>query len=193
MSHAHVSVRASSRSHALRPGALLAGPATPPQDLQARPQSRPRSTAPSPGVHPRLALLLARSLAPRPLARLLVLVPVRLLARRPAVADLRRSTPAVISVGAGDHAGRPGRGQASVRTFRHSHRLRPSCMPHMAHARTRRDAAPGLAVFSPAASLVATADAISSPPRSRRARPRTRRRWALSHRPTMPRAAVGRR
>ena len=35
-------------------------------------------------------------------------------------------------------------------------------MPHMAHARTRRDAAPGLAVFSPAASLVATADAISS-------------------------------
>ena len=122
----------------------------------------PCSTAPSPGVHPRLALLLARSLAPRPLARLLVLVLVRLLARRPAVADLRRSTPAVISVGAGDHAGRPGRGQASVRTFRHSHRLRPSCMPHTAHARTRCDAAPRLAVFSPAASLVATADAISS-------------------------------
>jgi hypothetical protein len=48
VSHAHVSVRASSRSHALRPGALLAGPATPPQDLQARPQSRPRQHRPEP-------------------------------------------------------------------------------------------------------------------------------------------------
>jgi hypothetical protein len=35
-------------------------------------------------------------------------------------------------------------------------------MPHMAHARTQRDSAPGLAVFFPDASLVATVDAISS-------------------------------
>jgi len=35
-------------------------------------------------------------------------------------------------------------------------------MPHMAHARTQCDAAPWLAVLSPAALLVATVDAISS-------------------------------
>jgi hypothetical protein len=46
--HAHVSGRASSRPHALRLGALLGGPATPPRHLQARPQSRPLQHRPEP-------------------------------------------------------------------------------------------------------------------------------------------------
>jgi len=46
--HAHVSVRASSRPHALRLSALLGGPATPPRHLQARPQSRPPQRRPEP-------------------------------------------------------------------------------------------------------------------------------------------------
>ena len=46
--HAHVSGRASSRPHALRLGALLGGPATPPRHLQARPQSRPPQHRPEP-------------------------------------------------------------------------------------------------------------------------------------------------